>query len=228
MKKRVVFWTLTLLLMSSSWLAAQVAVGVKVGLSNNQVDVADAVEGLTQRFEGLTTPTVGVVADFAVGDRFGFRPELQYGTKGFQLREGTDVKILGIGVPVGVTARTKVRYLEMPLLANYRVGNQALKMNVMVGPSVGYALNGQVVTRANLLLETQPLRTDFDLDQLNYERLEISGVAGLGVSYDTDGGRWFADVRYTHGLTDLYKTPVFDANLQNRNLGVQVGYMVQF
>jgi len=131
-----------------------------------------------------------------------------------------------IGLGEGVTASTKINYLEMPLLAKYKFGNEGLRFNITAGPVLSYAADAQLVTRANLLFDINPLKTNIDLDALNYERLEVSASIGAGMAYETSGGEFFADARYVHGFSDLYNAPVVDLNLKNRGIGVTVGYKV--
>jgi len=226
MKKIQNVLTIAAVLFSSTFAFAQVSIGAKAGVYTSFIDVTEAAEGLTQNVEGLTTPTYGLVAEMNIGENFAFQPELLYTTKGFKVNEGINVNLGGFPIPAGVTASTKINYLEMPLLAKYKFGAEGLKFNITAGPVLSYAANGELVTRANLLLDINPLRTNIDLDALNYERLEVSASIGAGMAYETSGGEFFADARYVHGFSDLYNAPVVDLNLKNRGIGVTVGYKV--
>lgn len=220
--------TIAALLLSTTYSFAQVSVGAKAGIYTSFIDVTDAAEGLTQNVEGLTTATFGIVSEIGLGENFAFQPELLYTTKGFKVSEGLNINLGGFPIPAGVTASTKINYLELPLLAKYKFGNEGLRFNITAGPVVSYAMNGQLDTRANLLLDINPIKTNIDLDALNYERLEVSASIGVGMEYETGGGAFFADARYVHGFSDLYNAPVVDLNLKNRGIGVTVGYKVAF
>lgn len=226
MKKIQNVLTIAAVLFSATFSFAQISIGAKAGVYTSFIDVTEAAEGLTQNIEGLTTPTYGLVAEIGLGENFAFQPELLYTTKGFKVNEGINVNLGGFPIPAGVTASTKINYLEMPLLAKYKFGNEGLKFNITAGPVLSYAANGQLVTRANLLLDINPLKTNIDLDALNYERLEVSASIGAGMAYATSGGEFFADARYVHGFSDLYNAPIVDLNLKNRGIGVTVGYKV--
>ncbi|MFK7981394.1 MAG: porin family protein [Saprospiraceae bacterium] len=226
MKKIQNVLTIAAVLFSATFSFAQISIGAKAGVYTSFIDVTEAAEGLTQNVEGLTTPTYGLVAEINLGENFSFQPELLYTTKGFKVNEGINVNLGGFPIPAGVTASTKINYLEMPLLAKYKFGNEGLRFNITAGPVLSYAANGQLVTRANLLLDINPLKTNIDLDALNYERLEVSASIGAGMAYATSGGEFFADARYIHGFSDLYNAPVVDLNLKNRGIGVTVGYKV--
>lgn len=224
MKKIQNVLTIVAVLFSATFSFAQVSIGAKAGVYTSFIDVTEAAEGLTQNVEGLTTPTFGLVAEIGINENFAFQPELLYTTKGFKVNEGTNVNLGGFPIPAGVTASTKINYLELPLLAKYKFGNEGLKFNITAGPVLSYAANGQLVTRANLLVDISPIKTDIDLDALNYERLEVSASIGAGMTYETSNGEFFADARYIHGFSDLYNAPVVDLNLKNRGIGVTVGY----
>ena len=224
MKKIQNVLTIVAVLFSASFSFAQVSIGVKAGVYTSFIDVTQAAEGLTQNVEGLTTPTFGIVSEIGISENFAFQPELLYTTKGFSVNQGININLGGFPIPAGVTANTKINYLEMPLLAKYKFGNESFRFNITAGPVLSYAANAQLVTRANLLLDINPLKTNIDLDALNYERLEVSASIGAGMAYETSGGEFFADARYVHGFSDLYNAPVVDLNLKNRGIGVTVGY----
>lgn len=220
--------TIAALLLSVTYSFAQISVGAKAGVYTSFIDVTEAAEGLTQNVEGLTTATFGIVAEIGLGENFAFQPELLYTTKGFKVSEGLNINLGGFPIPAGVTASTKINYLELPLLAKYKFGHEGLRFNITAGPVVSYAMNGQLDTRANLLLDINPIKTNIDLEALNYERLEVSASIGAGMEYETGNGALFADARYVHGFSDLYNAPVVDLNLKNRGVGVTVGYKVNF
>ncbi|MEM9918937.1 MAG: hypothetical protein AAF990_12625, partial [Bacteroidota bacterium] len=66
----------------------------------------------------------------------------------------------------------------------------------------------------------------FDLDNLDFNRWEVSGTVGAGMTIDTRGGALFMDARYTHGLTDVNQLPIVDLNAKNRGFGVNIGYLI--
>ena len=182
MKKIQNVFIIAVLLFSAHFSFAQISIGAKAGVYTSFIDVTEAAEGLTQNVEGLTTPTFGLVAEIGLGENFAFQPELLYTTKGFKVSEGLNLNLGDFPIPADVTARTKINYLELPLLAKYKFGNEGLKFNVTAGPVLSYAMNGQLDTRANLLLDINPIKTNIDLDALNYERLEVSASIGAGMA----------------------------------------------
>lgn len=228
MKRIKIILAIAAFAFSTTFSFAQVSVGAKAGVYTSFLTVTDAVDRISPDIEGLTTASFGLVAEIGIGESFAFQPELLYTTKGFKLTEGLDINLGGFPLPAGVTANTKINYIEMPLLAKYKFGQQAVKFNVTAGPVLSYAANGQLETKTNFILDLNPIKTNIDLDALNYERLEVSASVGAGMAIETNSGQFFADVRYVHGFSDLYNAPVVDLNIKNRGVGVNVGYMMKF
>ncbi len=228
MKKIPQLLLLATLLLSTTNSFAQLSLGVKGGIYTSFLEVTEAADGVTDNIEGLTTPTFGLVAEINLGENLAIQPELLYTTKGFKVNEGININLGGFPIPAGVTASTKIKYLEVPVLVKYKFGpaENGLRFNIFAGPVFSYAASGELDTRANLLLNINPIKTNIDLDGLNYERLEISASIGVGLAFEGDNGAFFADARYVHGFSDLYNAPVVDLNLRNRGIGVTLGYKV--
>ncbi len=111
----------------------------------------------------------------------------------------------------------------MPILAKAKVGN----FYFLAGPTFGYAMSGRLETRARALIEFDLFDTKIDLDQVGYERWEIGGMAGAGVSVPVgNGGQIFLDARYSHGFTQAYDIPVVREKVQHKNFGLNVGFML--
>ncbi len=123
-------------------------------------------------------------------------------------------------------ATIRTNYLELPLLAKAKIGNDVIQAYAVLGPSDGYALNGKLITRTRLLFELDPIRTDLNLDNMDYERFEVSAVGGLGLQVNFNGGKWFADARYTQGLTELYNFPIVNEQIKNRGVSLSTGIMI--
>jgi hypothetical protein len=155
---------------------------------------------------------------------FALQPELGWAAKGTMIDEQFDVNLFEVPVPLGVKAITKFNYLEMPLLAKAKFGHFYL----LAGPSFGYALNGHVQTRADLLLaEVDLLNTAIDLDEIGYQRWEVGGVAGAGVTLPVFGaGQFFLDARFSHAFTQSYDIPVVHDKVMNRSIGLNAGFLV--
>ncbi len=209
--------------------AQQISLGVKTGVQRVNINAPDFIEDLEEipNFKSLTTVNVGVVSEIAFHKNFALQPELNYLTKGTKVNENFGLELFDVPLPVGVTAVSKFHYLEMPLLAKAKFGNEHANFYVVAGPTFGYTLNGKLETRAKLLVEFDLFDTPIDLDAVNYERWEVGGMAGAGFSVNTgNGSQIFLDARYSHGFTQPYDIPLVHEKVQHKNFGVNIGFLV--
>ena len=211
--------------------AQDISFGIKTGIQSANVKVPGFIDDISQvpDFKSITTFNIGVVSEIGLHENFAIQPELAFTQKGFKIKEGMDLSLFGVQLPVGVVAVSKFNYLEMPLLAKAKFGNEKSKFYLLAGPTFGYAMNGKLDTRAKVLVETHLFETPIDLDAVGYERWEVGGMAGAGVSIGTgNGSQLFFDVRYTHGFTQPYDIPVVRERVQHNSLGVNIGFTMPF
>ncbi|MDX1479652.1 MAG: porin family protein [Saprospiraceae bacterium] len=203
--------------------------GIKAGVQMSDI----AVSGLDLGFNLLDpqmTPgiTAGLYAEVPMGQGWYFAPEFNYTQKGFKVYEGINVDVFGANVPIGAEAITKLHYLEAPLALKYKFGNGAVNGYLKAGPTVGYALSGTVITRINSFLDFDIARIPIDLQGSMYNALEVGGLAGVGFEVRSGSGKFFADLTYQHGFTDLINEPVVDIRVKNQAVGLGVGYALNF
>ncbi|MBR9920264.1 MAG: PorT family protein [Bacteroidetes bacterium] len=221
------FFALLAMLTFTNALMAQISLGVKGGLNVATIHAPEFVNELVE-FRNVKNPTIGVVSEFGFGQHFALQSELNFTTKGFKLDEGFDVQLFDIDVPLGVVAVSEFRYLELPLLAKAKFGNDRVEGYVYGGPTLGYAVNGKLTTRAKVFVEFDLFDTKLDLDNIGYERFEVSGTIGAGVAFKGAGGKFFLDARYNHGLTEVYDVPLIAEQVENRNVNLTAGYLWKF
>lgn len=205
------------------------SLGVKAGVQNANINAPDFIEDLSviPDFQPITTANFGLVSEIGLHKNFAIQPELVYTTKGTKIDESFNVDLFNVPIPLGVTAVSKFNYLEMPLLAKAKFGNELANFYVVAGPTFGYTLNGRLETRAKVLVEVDLFDTPIDLDAVDYERWEIGGTAGLGVSVNTgNGSQLFLDARYTHGFSQTYDIPIVSEKVQHKNIGINLGFMM--
>ncbi len=206
---------------------AQTSIGFRAGLNYSNVPEPSVLDGIVPDFKFIVGPNIAAVADIAINDHFSFQPELAYIQKGFTIREGFDLNLFDVPIPLGVKATTKVNYIEAPLLAKYKFGNNKVSGYLMAGPTLGYATGGRFQTTAQILIDIRLVDKKLDLASLGYERFEVGGTIGAGVNfYNKNGGSFFIDARYTKGFTNVYDVPIVDLKLKNQGFGVSVGYMM--
>lgn len=209
--------------------AQDISFGIKTGVQSANVKVPGFISDISQipDFKPITTFNVGAVSEIGLHKNFAIQPELNFTQKGFKVSENFDVNLFNVPIPLGATAITKFNYLEMPLLAKAKFGNEKANFYLVAGPTFGYTLSDSLDTRAKFLVEIDLFKTDIDLDAIGYERWEVGGMAGGGVSIGTgNGSQLFLDVRYSHGFTQPYDIPLVHEKVQHNSLGINIGFLM--
>lgn len=220
------FSALLLVAVTFSGLHAQLAVGLKGGLNYNKVYTTENLGAIAPNFTTLQEVHTGLLLDIPVAGGFSLQPELNLITKGFGLRQGLDVPVFGIELPLNARAESRFRYVEMPLLAKYTVGQDVVQAYFVAGPTFGYATKGQIDTRANVLVEVDLGTLPLNLDNIDYERFEIGAAIGAGLQLNFGGLRAFADARYQRGFTELYNIPLVEEKVRNTGVAFSAGLML--
>jgi hypothetical protein len=113
-------------------------------------------------------------------------------------------------------------------LAKVRTNTEGINLYAFGGPSVGYALSGELDPRASVLLDFDLPNIDIPLDNNIYNRWEFSLVGGAGFEIPTGTGAIFGDIRYEHGLTNMLDNPLVDVRLKNEGVTAGIGYKHYF
>ena len=225
--KKSIFATALFVFISFVSLSAQTfALGGKIGYNWNNV-TAPAFNG-TIDFKKMTNVNFGLVAQIGLTDNFSIQPELNYVQKGFRIQESKDITLYEVPIPLGVSAVTAIKYIDVPILAKYKFRGQGASGYVFAGPSVGYALNGNLETHAQVIIDIKVGSTPINLDNVNYERFEVGGVVGAGFEVPIGNAKLFAEGRYTHGFNEVYEVPIIGAKVKNQSFGVSAGFTVPF
>lgn len=210
--------------------AAQHKAGIRIGTHINQVDVKgvpSVVSGMTKSFAGLK---VSGYLETILIDNISVVGELGYTQKGFAMAESTSFNLLGLDIPVGVSTDVNLNYVELPILLKYYFKTEGIKLSVEGGPSLSYALNGQLKPRATLLLSYNLPQVDIDFTSEMYRRVELGGNIGIGAEYPiaNTGGALVANVRYTKAFTNVLADSLIDIDVKNRGWSMGVGYTTKF
>lgn len=200
--------------------------GVRGGTTFNTISQTEVIGAITPDIDYLVGFSGAVYAEVPLGQTVVFQPELAFTQKGFSLAQGADIDLFGAALPVGVRANTRFNYLEAPLLMKAKFGSEQVKAFVMAGPTLGYAMNGRVRTQSSGILEFQISDNSIDLDAINYERFEFSGVVGAGVQIDAGFGNITIDGRFQQGITELYDIPLVSERVRNRGFAINAGISI--
>ncbi len=187
-----------------------VRVGVNIATAEVEIKVDDSWDSEMQDY--MVGLNFGLVAEIGFSDWLHVQPELNFIQKGSKqtVENGTKVEYT-----------TKMNYAELPILLKGKFGTGDLKFNELLGPSFGYAMTGKV--------KHDDEDHDIDFGEDHIKRFDISGVAGLGISYDIDNNSFFLDTRVGWGFTNLDDSDYSDnVNLHNRGYMIGVGYIYKF
>lgn len=207
---------------------AQTYIGAKIGANFADTRVDGLIGNLAPDQTTFTGFTAGIVAEIQMKNGFSFRPELNYIQKGFTVAQNYDVNVLGIDMPLGGKAKTRVNYIEMPLLLKYSYGTETAKVYALAGPSIGYATSAELRPVATLLLDFNLPVIPINLDNDIYNKTEISGVLGIGGEIKAGNGKLFTDVRYNLGFTNMLNNPIVDIRIKNQGVNLSAGYAFMF
>jgi len=206
---------------------AQVLLGVRGGATLSKTTGNGFIENFTGQLDYITSGNGAIFLKIPLARGLSFRPELGYVQSGAGVNVGTSLRVVGVDMPIGGSVRQRITYIQAPLLFQYEFGQpqSIVKPYLIAGPAVGYLADGKIVSRANLLVfRTQPVKVDMGLGMFN--RLEVSGVIGAGLSFDMGKSKLFIEGRYQRGFTRVYDTPFVQVPVHSQSFSVLVGFAV--
>ena len=207
---------------------AQVSLGVKLGVNVADTRVDGLIDNLIADQTKYSGYTAGIMAEIPITDALSFRPELNYIQKGFVVAQSFDVNLLGIDMPIGAKAKTRINYVEMPLLMKYTYGNDQASVYAIAGPNIAYATSASLRPVASIIIDFNLPRVDINLGNDIYNRMELSGVLGAGGEVKAGHGKIFSDVRYNLGFTNMLNNPIVDLRIKNQGFNITAGYAYTF
>ena len=202
---------------------AQIQVGFRGGVNWGTVSEPALLKSLPVRPELSPGFAGAIFLDIPLSNRVSFRPEVGYVQKGFVLREGTNIDLGFINIPVGARVAYQTQSIQTALLLKANLTEGSVQPYVFGGPAVGYTVNGRVRTRATALFTTKNMDVDLDFGN-TLNPWDISAVGGLGLSADMGAGKFFVEARYDYGLTRQLQVPLVNLPVRNRGVGVSLGY----
>jgi hypothetical protein len=199
--------------------------GVRGGANGSIMTQFELVENLIPDFKPLAAPSGAFFVDIPLNKNFSIQPELAFTQKGFAIRESINVgeEFLGVDLNVGGRLALKTNYIEMPVLAKVKFGNDhnVARGYITFGPAVGFMADAGAVVR---VLGFIPIRTDVGTGFFN--QFEFSGIGGAGVEIPLGKGKMFIEGRYQHGFSRVLDTPVIALPVRNRTFGGSLGFSI--
>lgn len=179
MKTTFAIGALTVVLLSgltTSSIAQDRRMGVKGGLNLSNLYIDDVNdENARVGFH------LGVYGQIFSTEAFAIQPELLYTTK------GSKTEWDGL---IDQTVKFNLNYLELPVLAVFKLGNAA---EIHIGPYVAYLLGANIDTDGDLGGSNQELERD------NFNAFDFGLTGGVGLNF----GAIQIGARYNYGLSEI-------------------------
>ena len=226
--KRLALMTLGLIFLLPFLSDAQISIGVHGGIHTNKVQVTGIAEAWKPKNDYFTSYNFGIFAEIPMLNGFSFQPGLNFVEKGFRVNANTDFDLGDINIPIGVEARPRLNYLEMPLLLKYTYGEGPMRIYGFAGPHFSYAMDGKVDLIARAIVDFKIGTIDMNLDNNIYERFEVGGIVGLGTNFDTGPVQTFIQGSFQHGFTNMLDDPIIDIRLRNYGFNLTAGIQYAF
>ena len=206
--------------------SAQNSIGVKAGYNLTNA-TANGVADFLPSPKIIDNYFVGITYERPLYGNLHFAPEFNYSSKGFAIRESVDLNLFEVDIPLGITVVTRSKYIDAPLLLKYYAGNKT-KFYIEGGPYIGYALNAQLKEKVNFLFDINIAQQDLDLSKDLYNRWEIGGVVGAGISIPVEQSNFNVGIRYQQAFSDMLDDPIIDVRLRNYGIGINAGWNMRF
>ena len=182
--------------------------GAKVGFNIAKL-TGDFPAGTSS--EVLTGLHIGVLAEIGINQKFAFQPELLLSTQGGEI---ITTEFYEGGNRERFSQTPKLTYLNLPLMFKYEV---VKKLNVEVGPQIGYLLSAKSDLeysdtgnpQNNSSVEVDLIKDGVylfggDYIQVDANANRVDFGLNVGASYDFTS-RFFVQARYTIGLSNIDK-----------------------
>lgn len=203
---------------------AQVQVGFRGGVNWGTVSEPSMLKNLPVQPELSPGPTGGIFLDIPLGTGLvSFRPEVNYVQKGFVLREGTNIDLGLINLPIGARVAYQTQSIQTAALLKVNLVDGPIQPYFFAGPAVAYTFDGRIRTRATALFTTKNMDVDLDFGN-TLNPWDFSGVGGFGISTEAGSGKFFVEGRYEYGFTRQLQVPLVNLPVRNRSVGISVGY----
>ncbi len=207
---------------------AQLQLGLRASYGFSDIRTDSELDAISDQFSNASSLSFGLIAELPITSALSLRSGLEINRRGTTAELGQDAQIFGASIPFGAEAKTRFTYVDVPVLAQYNlpVGGGALTPYVFAGPSFGVATQGNIRTTATALISFNLMTTDIDLDEIDYERMHVAAVGGLGLKLGLgDQLIAFAEGRYEQSLSQPYDVPVLDAKTGFKGFQFGAGFM---
>ncbi len=189
--------------------------GVKAGLNLSNMLMKDDDETYSDDFKMVPGFHVGPTAEFPLTDAISFETGLLLSTKGFKINEEEG----------GAEFKTNINllYLDLPLTAKATYDLNGTKIFGTFGPYIGMGLTGkykyEMSYEGESESDSESVEWGSDEDS-DFKRLDYGLTIGAGVEVKS----FIVGVSYGLGLANIAAETEGDYKVNNRVLGISVGY----
>jgi hypothetical protein len=190
--------------------------GVRAGLNLSNMFMKDDEDTYSDDYKMNPGFHVGPTAEFPINDMLSFEAALLFSTKGFKIDQEQS----------GFVYKGTVNcyYIDLPLTAKATFNVGGLKIYGALGPYVGMGLSGKVKSEVSYggdtQKDTETLDWGSDADNDDFKRLDFGVTAGAGIEISSIR----IGVTYGYGLANISPDTEGGNKINNRVLGVSVGY----
>ena len=205
---------------------SQVDLGFSTGLNVSNIHIAGASNDFLPKRNFITTFRPALTANIALDERFSIYTGVATEARGFDVSVGTDLGFLGVDLPIGVTAKTRISYLEVPLNIRMNFQNATGKVRpwIAAGANLGYAYSGEIRTVANVLFDINLANTPINLDNENIRRFDVAPniTAGLDIPYKR--GNFTFAIGYEHSVQNFLEDALIGIETRHFGFTPSIGY----
>ena len=165
----------------------QIELGVSTGLNTSNVQVSGVAQDFNPDRNFITTFRPAITVSIPLDERFSILTGLATETRGFDIFVGRELEFLGLSIPLGATVETRVSYLEVPI--NFKIDfpteSGKVKPWIAAGANIGYAYNGEIATKVNVIFDFTVNRSDINLNSEAVRRFDIAPnfICGIDIPY---------------------------------------------
>ncbi|MBP0902667.1 porin family protein [Mariniflexile gromovii] len=171
---------------------------------------------------------IGIFAEVPLSESFSLKPSFNFMQKGAKIEN----EFIEEDITVKQEMKANLNYLELPILAIYKVNGTNGKLFLGAGPSFGYGISGKIKGEVSFKEGNTTSTESFSIDAFKDEEddggglsrfdLGVMGVAGYALSE-----KIALQLSYLYGLSNIANTSDSDDNeFKNRNILLSLSYKI--
>ncbi|MCL2073750.1 MAG: PorT family protein [Marinilabiliaceae bacterium] len=220
---------------------AQFKIGARAGfsLTNVNFNFPSGDEELDNSINPKMKPgfQIGVVGGFELNNAFSVQSGILFATQGWKIDSDYEAREEGIYTKIQSKGKTNLNYIQVPILAIYKLDLSGAKLLLQIGPYFGYGLGGQSKSESSILMKfndeviidektslDNKIKMGSGEDQVN--AFDFGLNFGTGVQF----GNIQTTLSYSIGLVNLYNKSTLDMmdediSMKNKGFSLTITYL---